>query len=223
MPSYKVVYFNGRGRAEILRLTLAQAGQEFEDVRIERDQWAELKPKTPTGQMPYMEVDGRQLGQSMTCARYIAREYDLLGGDAWEEARVNQVIDTSNDLFDQIVKVFFAKAEEDKVAPKEKITVIMQIMEKLLQQNDFYVGNSVTLADLAVYTTLEFLFTAMPESKSTAAKMGEHFDRVASQPLISAWLAKRPTTPFWVLITQLYLAELEWIVSLRSERVQDVM
>jgi len=200
MPSYKVVYFNGRGRAEIIRLTLFQVGQEFEDVRIEREQWAEMKPKSPLGQMPYIEVDGRQLSQSMTCARYIAREHDLLGADAWEEAQVNQVIDTSLDLFDQMVKIHYAKAEEDKVAPKEKVTGILQNLGKLLNQNNegagFYVGDSVTLADLSVYCILEGLFTHIPEAKSQAVTLGEHFDRVASLPRIAAWLAKRPVTPF---------------------------
>lgn len=34
MPSYKLYYFNGRGRAEISRLILAAAGVKYEDVRI---------------------------------------------------------------------------------------------------------------------------------------------------------------------------------------------
>jgi len=42
--SYKLTYFNGRGRAEFSRLIFAQAGVKYEDVRIERAAWAELKP-----------------------------------------------------------------------------------------------------------------------------------------------------------------------------------
>ena len=34
MSSYKVVYFNGRGRAELTRLIFNAAGQAFEDVRV---------------------------------------------------------------------------------------------------------------------------------------------------------------------------------------------
>jgi len=43
MP-YKLTYFNGRGRAELSRLIFAQAGVEYEDVRIERADWLQLKP-----------------------------------------------------------------------------------------------------------------------------------------------------------------------------------
>ena len=43
MP-YKLTYFNGRGRAELSRLIFAQAGVQYEDVRIERADWLQLKP-----------------------------------------------------------------------------------------------------------------------------------------------------------------------------------
>ena len=34
MSSYKIVYFDGRGRAEISRLILTASGTQFEDVRV---------------------------------------------------------------------------------------------------------------------------------------------------------------------------------------------
>ena len=40
----KLTYFNGRGRAEICRWTLAQAGVEFEDYRLKEGEWATVKP-----------------------------------------------------------------------------------------------------------------------------------------------------------------------------------
>lgn len=43
MPQYKLHYFNFRGRAELARLILKQAGVEFEDVRFERTEWPALK------------------------------------------------------------------------------------------------------------------------------------------------------------------------------------
>ena len=43
MSSYKLTYFNGRGRGEIARMLFAAAGKEFEDVRIEFPDWPKLK------------------------------------------------------------------------------------------------------------------------------------------------------------------------------------
>ena len=34
MPSYKLTYFNGRGRAEVSRLIFTVAGAEFTDERV---------------------------------------------------------------------------------------------------------------------------------------------------------------------------------------------
>jgi len=42
--SYKLYYFNGRGRAELSRLIFAQAGVQYEDVRVEQADWPKLKP-----------------------------------------------------------------------------------------------------------------------------------------------------------------------------------
>ena len=44
MTKIRLIYFNARGRAELSRLILAQAGQEYEDVRITKDEWPAMKP-----------------------------------------------------------------------------------------------------------------------------------------------------------------------------------
>ena len=43
MSSYKLVYFNGRGRAENARMMFTLGGQKFEDVRIENEKWPSYK------------------------------------------------------------------------------------------------------------------------------------------------------------------------------------
>lgn len=44
MPQYKLTYFQLRGKAEAIRMTLAVADVEFEDVRVSMDEWsAKLK------------------------------------------------------------------------------------------------------------------------------------------------------------------------------------
>ena len=62
MVNYKLVYFNARGRAELIRWIFAVGGQEFEDVRFEREDWPKFKPDAPFGQAPYLEIhDGAKV------------------------------------------------------------------------------------------------------------------------------------------------------------------
>lgn len=42
-PSYKLIYFNARGKAEHIRFIFAYAGIDYEDERIPQDKWPELK------------------------------------------------------------------------------------------------------------------------------------------------------------------------------------
>lgn len=44
MSSYKVTYFNITGLGEPIRFLLSYLNVDFEDVRIELEQWPALKP-----------------------------------------------------------------------------------------------------------------------------------------------------------------------------------
>ena len=46
MPSYKLIYFNIKGRAEVARLLFAEAGQEYEDKRLKSEEWSKIKKGT---------------------------------------------------------------------------------------------------------------------------------------------------------------------------------
>ena len=75
MVNYKLIYFNGRGAGEIIRQIFAVAKVEYEDHRVNRDDWPNLKPEMPFGQMPVLEEDGKQLAQSQAIARYLSRKF----------------------------------------------------------------------------------------------------------------------------------------------------
>ena len=58
------------GRAEKVRLAFVLGGVEFEDVRVPPADWPALKPNTPYGQVPILEIDGAVMGQSEAMLRY---------------------------------------------------------------------------------------------------------------------------------------------------------
>lgn len=78
-------YFNVRARGELVRLIFAAAGVEYDDHRIEFDEWPELKAHAPLGQLPYLQVGDVKVPQSIAIARYAARETNLAGENNLEQ------------------------------------------------------------------------------------------------------------------------------------------
>lgn len=57
-PQLKLTYFRIPARAELSRLIFHFGDVPFEDERLSRLQFLEIKPTLPLGQVPVLEVDG---------------------------------------------------------------------------------------------------------------------------------------------------------------------
>ena len=58
MVKYRLIYFNARGRAEVIRYIFAYAKVPFEDFRVEKQDWPLYQPKTLFGKLPVLEIIG---------------------------------------------------------------------------------------------------------------------------------------------------------------------
>jgi hypothetical protein len=70
--------------------------------------------ETRWGQLPYITINGKELAQSVTMARYVARKYKLAGKTPLEEAYVDEIIDAIGDLKAGIDSVFIEPDEAKK-------------------------------------------------------------------------------------------------------------
>ena len=67
--------------------------------------------------MPYLEIDDLKLPQSLSIARYLAREYNLVGQSNLDAAKADAVVDTCIDLMTAFYyKVFMSSDSESKVS-----------------------------------------------------------------------------------------------------------
>jgi glutathione S-transferase len=98
MPTYKFTYFNVRGLGEHIRFIFIAAGVPFEDDKIPTDKWPELKANFKYGQLPILNVDGKELSQSNAIARYLARQYNLVAEDPFLNARADEIADIVTEL-----------------------------------------------------------------------------------------------------------------------------
>lgn len=49
MAEYKLIYFNGKGIAELSRFLFLTAEVPYEDFRFEKEDWPPIKEKMPFG------------------------------------------------------------------------------------------------------------------------------------------------------------------------------
>jgi len=205
MPSYKLYYFDGRGRAELSRLIFAAAGQEYEDVRVAQDQWATKKAEFHFGQMPVLEVDGVKVGQSAAIAYFLATQFGLAGKTAIDSLTCHSLAETVRDLVEPLVRIVFVEKDAERKAKlieeyeagtlKTSLCKLECYLKK--HESGFLVGDSLTYADLALYLAI---FNIKPVVKcdflANHEHLAKHFAAVQAQPKIAEYLAKRKETPW---------------------------
>jgi len=209
MPTdYKLTYFNGRGRAEIIRLVLTAAGVPFEDKRIEFSEMAALKPSLPFSQVPIFEFGDVKMCQSLAIARYLARKYNLAGDSELDQARADMIVDCIEDALKPVG--VFARQEQDptrkaqlkKTYIEEQLPVFLDKLEALLVANNggkgYFVGDKLTWADLYLIRAYgNWQMMAGLESPFLKhQKLNELYKRATSQPKIADYMAKLPKTDF---------------------------
>merc|ERR1711997_744712 len=196
----KLTYFNVRGRDEPARLILAQAGVDYQDIRIEREDWPKVKPTTPCGQIPVLNYNGVEISQSMAITRFMGNEFGLAGKTNLEKARADMIVDCVTDMLAGVVASIKApKTQKDALIAKLLNEIIpngRQILEKFLTDK-FFVGNEITWADLMVFSFFETMRMQHGDEKAfgPCASLKNHNDFIQDLPRIKAWIEKRPVTP----------------------------
>jgi glutathione S-transferase len=205
MSTYKLYYFNGRGRAELSRLIFAAAGEKFEDIRYERNEWPSHKSEMPLGQMPVLEVDNVKLPQSMAIARFLAKQFGLAGRDNLEQAKVDAVVDTSIALAMKYIPVHFEPDEDKKKVEMTKFLADelpkhlrnFEVLAKLYSNGGpFFLGNHLTWCDLEIYDMLDFILPHDDNMLHSYPWLQCNRQEVQKQPNIAAYLKNRPSAPF---------------------------
>ncbi|KAL6736808.1 hypothetical protein Aduo_007115 [Ancylostoma duodenale] len=206
MVHYKLSYFDIRGAGECVRQIFAVAGQEFEDNRLTKEDFAPLKPKLPFGQVPVLEVDGKQLGQSLAICRYLARQFGFAGKSPFEEAIVDSLADQHADFRVEIKPYFYTAIgmrERDLEQLKKEVLLparekFFAILTKFLEQNPsgFLVGDSVTWVDVLISESIATLLSFVPELLDGYPEVKAHMEKVRTIPNLKKWIESSPVRPF---------------------------
>ncbi|CAL4164317.1 unnamed protein product, partial [Meganyctiphanes norvegica] len=202
MPEYKLIYFNMAARAELARWCFAYGGIEYEDKRIEFEDWPEMKADMPGGQLPVLMVDDKPLPESLAISRYIAKQAGLVPEDDLEAAYCDAIVDTLVALHMTVIEqVMMLKAEcEEKkrvmmeeVVPN-KINPRLNMLNEKLEDRDWVVSDQTTWADLQIGLLFGMLSEKFPDMLADYPNVSAHVEKVRALEPIAEWISNGPET-----------------------------
>ncbi|GMS94675.1 hypothetical protein PENTCL1PPCAC_16850 [Pristionchus entomophagus] len=210
MPHYKLTYLDARARAEPIRMMLAIAGVEFEDVRLPFSTWKESLKDTPFHALPTLEVDGVKFGQSLAILRYIAKEFGFAGADNLTCALADALCDQYADFIISWYNWHMSsmgpkKAEKDELYAKEFLPAREKNLpffeEALRKSTTGWLVNTpdVTHADVFIAANIECLLRLLPDSSSLLDGFPlvlAHQKKFFAHPKLQKHLDERPPAAF---------------------------
>jgi glutathione S-transferase len=190
--SHELLYFDGAGRAEAIRICLHMAGVDFKDTRFSFADWkAGIKDTTPLGQVPVLQIDGVAHCQSTALLRYagtLAGWYPT--GDPLQALAVDEAVDSLNELMSKAPQGGEPAA---KKAAREEFQATVMVQYATWFEGKIAAaggksgfGATPTIADLMLHGTVKGVetgtwdyidakfFDAYPLIKATVAAVDEN-------------------------------------------------
>jgi glutathione S-transferase len=203
MARYKLIYFDQpTSRGEECRLALHLAGVPFDDDRLPRDAWPQLKPTMPYGAVPVLEVEGKgTLGQSNAILRFVGSAHGVHPSDAWEAARHEAVMEAVEELRARIDPSMRTTDADEKQRMRTALaTGYMQSwgasIEQQIGAGPFLGGAQVNVADLKLFVVVTWLRKGVLDHIPTDVlggypKLNRLVDAVREHPSVVEWYAQR--------------------------------
>jgi len=197
-----------RGLGETARLIFHYGGVEFEDKRVAfgNDEWPKLKPNTPTGKLPILEVDGKQLPESGAIFRYLAAKFNLRPKCDWENAQMESAVEYYKDFMTEIRDYFrvaagMGEGDKDKLY-KETYLPASDRTFKYLQgivsksSSGFLADSGLSWGDFLLAESIVTLQNFDSDFGKRFPQMVEYQKRVHNNDKIKDYVAKRTQSKF---------------------------
>ncbi|PCI64531.1 MAG: glutathione S-transferase [Kordiimonadales bacterium] len=145
---------------------------------------SDFKALNPAGQVPAIVFpDGRVLSQSNAIMRYLAQDSPLIPEDPWLYAKMDEWLFWEQYSHETAIAVlrFRMKFQNQKIGERDPLLVkkgekALGLMEVHLVKQGWFVGDVLSLADVALYAYTQF-----------APEAGFELD---AYPAIGAWLER---------------------------------
>uniref|UniRef100_A0A0N4ZM94 SSD domain-containing protein n=1 Tax=Parastrongyloides trichosuri TaxID=131310 RepID=A0A0N4ZM94_PARTI len=203
---FQLTYFGVRGYGEPARLMLKYAGKDFENNIINHDVWPEIKPTTPFGQVPVLEVDGVQIAQSFAIYQFLGNKFGLNPGSDVDQALtlsiaeyVKEFDNKAHDYF--VIQLGFMTGDKDaewknKVLPgvEQYFPVITSWLKK--SGTGYLTKAGLTWADFYAAEKLGNIVNCCGTVAGKYPEIKAFVEKVYSLPHVKEYVASRPKICF---------------------------
>lgn len=188
--SFELVYFNGKGLAEVTRLMFVATGTAWTDTRFPisknadgtwlRPEFEAAQASFPMGQVPVLKTGGATLCQSKAIERFVASALKLNGASAVEAAHIDAVGEL---LTDVRTKINAAKDDAGKDSAIEFLgKALGYISAYIAASGGGGVVSTLSLADIQIFAFATYFNAGELRQRVAAA--------IAAAPLVAALVAK---------------------------------
>jgi glutathione S-transferase len=197
--TYRLTYWNKRGRGEQLRLLLNELDAPYEDVHVAGQVFLDLKQQGPSklmfGSIPMLEDGDFRVCQGPVILRYLADKHGIGPTDPQQAAVADAIAWGAEDLRMRYFTLFGPrgeKAQREFIAGDWKSRWLFSL-DGLLELNGdtgHFVGSSLTHADIAVWDAVNAVLDWVEgASLDGAPRLQRFYDGVKQRPRIAAYLA----------------------------------
>ena len=204
----KIIYFDlPFWRAEISRLPLFIANIKFDDVRPSDDDWdyakenGKMKDGTiiPFRGLPVLLINGQSIAQTMAIARICGKLGGMYPEDIIEAGKVDQIVvavENINALLSPSMKESdpMKKKAMRKELTSNELPTYFGYLQDILSANssDWFVGENMTIADLAVWSLLGWIASGVIDDISAEViqpfeGLVKLYNQINKNPRVKEW------------------------------------
>ena len=211
----KIIYFDlPFWRAEISRLPLFIANIKFDDVRPSDDDWdyakenGKMKDGTiiPFRELPVLLINGESIAQTMAIARICGKLGGMYPEDIIEAGKVDQIVVAVENINALLSPSMKESDPTKKKAMRKELTsnelpTYFGYLQDILSANssDWFVGENMTIADLAVWSLLGWIASGVIDDIS--AEVIQPFEGLVK---LYNQINKNPRVKEWTIQTYYY-------------------
>jgi glutathione S-transferase len=198
----KLTYFDAPvSRGEECRLALHLGGVAFEDNRIARETWLTLKPTTPFGSLPLLELPGKGVfAQSNAILSLVGRKHGLHPEDPFEAARHEAMMCHVEDLRHHVSPTLRISDEAEKKKARQTLAEGFlpswaRYAEQQIGDGPFFGGEKLNVVDIKLYIAVRWFASGTVDHVPSTVfdafpKLMRVYASVRDDARVGAWYAK---------------------------------